>query len=320
MTDTKYELSQNESEFINISKVFFSVLVVFVHVYAESVFFGSREYVLFNPGWLEFIKVAISKIIAGSAVPAFFFFSSLLLYRKEFTWKSNMKKKVKTLLVPYILLNAFWILFDQIPISTTEIHEILNSGPELFSWGIKDWEEAFIGIFSGYPCLYPLWFVRELLLLNVLAILIKKLMDWKPIIVVGLITALYFLVNTKAIIASDSEGVYNHNITALFFWTIGYVFVKYNIRLGSFLKKVNPYAISLVYFVLIILSTAIYGKVFFDFVVSRLCVVAGIVFWLKLSSAVNGEKAKSILLWMSSFSFSIYIFHEKALGYFRTIC
>lgn len=319
-TTEHYHLSDNESKAINIAKAFFSILVVFVHVYGESIWVFGNEEKLINPWWLEIIKITISKTIAGSAVPAFFVISAVLLYRKEFVWKDNIKKKCKSLLIPYLILNAFWIIFDSIPFSLEGIHRYLHEGSYLLSWGVKDWEEAFIGIYSGYPCLYPLWYVRELLVLNILASIIKKLIDKLPEISLGVITALYLFINTKFVITCDGDGVYNHNLTALFYWCIGYFLVKYQIHLDSFLKKFNIVALSISYIALISVSTFISHKEYdYLFTVIRICIIVGVFFWFKVAFEIKSAKSIKSLLYLSSFSFSIYIFHEKALTYFRQI-
>ena len=62
------------------------------------------------PQWLWMIKYIISNVISIVAVPGFFIIASILLYRKPFGWKENVKKKIRTLIVPYFILNTMWIL------------------------------------------------------------------------------------------------------------------------------------------------------------------------------------------------------------------
>ena len=64
-----------------------------------------------TPRWLEMLKLLGSEVIPRCAVPGFFLIAGVLLFRKPFTWKDNMKKKCRSLAVPYLLLNTLWIMF-----------------------------------------------------------------------------------------------------------------------------------------------------------------------------------------------------------------
>ncbi len=100
-------IKKNISESIYIAKFIAIVLVVFVHTYnflpetMNSCLAANIEYI-------------ISRIIAASTVPLFFLFSSILLYCNNFNWFKNIKKKIYTLLIPYLILSTFtkqiWIL------------------------------------------------------------------------------------------------------------------------------------------------------------------------------------------------------------------
>lgn len=107
----KYILSGEDSTRINILKVWLTILVVFIHSYSEEIYMVGGNIVLEIPAWLDWFKYIISVVVARCAVPAFFFISAILLYKRDFVWKDNIKKKLKTLVVPYMLLNTFWILF-----------------------------------------------------------------------------------------------------------------------------------------------------------------------------------------------------------------
>ncbi len=315
-----YELSDNESKAIDISKLFFSIMVVFIHVYGTTFIMKENSIELISPDWFEAIKTLLSRIISACAVPAFFFYSSLLLYRKNFTWKSNVKKKLKTLFVPYIILNVFWILFDFFTHSVSLFQNYLGRGNYFLEWGVRDWIDAFTGIFSGYPFLYPLWFIRDLMLLNVLAIVIRKCIDKIPEIFLGIIIVIYLTINTNLIIAQDFEGIYNHEITALFFWSLGYYFVKYGIQLNR-IDKVKIYKLIIPYLLLITLSFLLEKSSFlFAFSIHRLCIIIGLLFWYKMSYRLTTTSLSKLLIFFSNYSFSIFIFHEKNLTAFRKIC
>ena len=102
-----YILSEKESKSISIFKLLLIILVVYIHSYTENktiISFSETHYLI----QLEYF---FSKCIGACAVPGFFLISSILLYRKPFSLGDNLRKKVKTILISYFLLNPFWIIF-----------------------------------------------------------------------------------------------------------------------------------------------------------------------------------------------------------------
>lgn len=75
----------------------------------------------------EFISHSLARI----AVPMFFFISGYYaFYKKDWSqrsvWTAELKKRVKTLLVPYLLWNSLYII---ILLSKTQLETRLGSGP-----------------------------------------------------------------------------------------------------------------------------------------------------------------------------------------------
>ncbi|MDE6688612.1 MAG: acyltransferase [Prevotella sp.] len=69
-----------------------------------------------NPEWYFFIVNFISVVLARIGVPLFFIISGFLFfYHKEFskdTYKQNLKTRVRTLLIPFLLWNVIAIIFN----------------------------------------------------------------------------------------------------------------------------------------------------------------------------------------------------------------
>lgn len=70
----------------------------------------------------------------------------LLLFRKPFGALENAKKKVRTLLIPNVFWNLFWIgmVFIVQRIGFDDFGT-LNSFPSIFKWKVNDWANAFTG-------------------------------------------------------------------------------------------------------------------------------------------------------------------------------
>lgn len=129
-----------------------------------------------------YINEAIGHSLARIAVPLFFVFAGYYtFYRKDWSrpalWLSEWKKKGKNLLLPYLLWNTLYLLLLW---GKTALPEALGHSPE------DPFRITGLGqliSFYGMDVLdYPLWFVRDLLVLTLLAPLsyglVSKLRGW----------------------------------------------------------------------------------------------------------------------------------------------
>ena len=204
------------------------VLVVLVHAYREEITFVDGNVQLRAAPWLEWGRYIVSQVVARAAVPAFFLISSVLLYRREFTWKQNMSKKVYTLLIPYVILNSCWILFFYFAqFFDFTLPYFVTPQSKIAEWGILGWLDAYFGNFiDEYPVLYPTWFLRDLLLLNAAATGIKKCVDAFPGITLAVIGCLWLLPFSIPFIGGtelSGQGVV--------FFVLGYYIVKYDLHM-----------------------------------------------------------------------------------------
>lgn len=138
-------------------------------------------------GFLFLFAQTISRV----AVPTFFFISGFLFfYNKDISRKfyiGALRKRVTTLLVPYILWNGFALLFKWFktlpiisgffprmePVDLT-LSGILNAfGPFGLSSDVRP-----LGVYDpvGAPADMPLWFIRDLIAIVIFAPLVYRLM------------------------------------------------------------------------------------------------------------------------------------------------
>ena len=104
------QMTKEESDRIRIVKWMAIVMVVFLHAYTTEVSFADGKNTAALPQWLMLLETGVSQIIARCAVPIFFLLSAVLLFRGDHTYGEMIRKKIKTLLVPYLIWNTFWIL------------------------------------------------------------------------------------------------------------------------------------------------------------------------------------------------------------------
>ena len=164
-----------------------AVFVVLIHLFKPRAEGGSFPYPFF-----ETVEIGLSQGIARIAVPIFFLISGYLFFTKLGTWSwtvyfGKLKKRVRTLVVPYLLWVSLVIAFDFVLAAVR--HRFLGWGSpfSLFSdngWGLMYWNCARnyqyfsqVNLFgwtmhSAFPYNYPLWFIRDLIVLCLFAPLI----------------------------------------------------------------------------------------------------------------------------------------------------
>lgn len=307
----KYTIDRKTSERMTIMKGLFIVLVVLIHSYKTEVSFVEGSVMLQAPEWLRLLKYVISQVIARCAVPGFFLLSAVLLYRKEFTWRENMAKKVQTILVPYLICNSFWILFFYFAQKTSVGAEyFVTAQSHVANWNFVGWVEAYLGlIYDPYPILYPLWFLRDLFLLNLFAKVIKQAADRFPRLILALAVALWVLpLNHVDLPYINTGGV---SIQSVVFFVLGYYVVKYGVRI-TMLDRYPLWMYSILYVCCIaydvLLANTSAGHIF-----THLTIVVGIIWFARLSGEICQSGRKKYWLTFAGYSFFIFLFHEMTL-------
>lgn len=156
------------SNYLSKMKVIATFLVVMVHSYN---LLGYTSYAGDTP------LIKIFRVFPPTGILIFFAISGYLLFRKEFSWTENMKKKCRSLAVPFLFWNSVWMLF-----------QICGSllAPQYFDLpamqGVLDWFVFWFGIpFLEMPVYAPLWFVQVLFVLNMIAPAIRWIIDRFPV-------------------------------------------------------------------------------------------------------------------------------------------
>ena len=306
----KYSLSKEQSKRINISKLLFSLLVICIHNNRSKIKF-SDAVIKFNiPVWFEYLKYLISNVIPEIAVPGFFLIASLLLYKRDYDWLDNIKKKFRTLIIPYIIMNSLWIvlyaIFQRIPSLSIFFNDPDNT---VSNFKLINWLHAY-GIGSRFPFLYPLWFLRNLFILNIFSKQIKYVIDKLPKLTMAFLLILYLFL-------PDIDFIYQYyyfDIVNLFAWCTGYFIVKYQCSIDKFdnnMWVVLLYILTTIICLILKDSDYIYIKL----ILKRINIVIGIIFWYSFVTLRLSDNLKELLNKYSKYSFGIYIFHEMMLTF-----
>jgi len=291
-----YTISPRASQRLDLAKLWFSFMVVFIHANQEGVNLVGGNIVFETPAWLALIKRLGSDIIPRCAVPGFFLIAGVLLFRKPFSWKENMRKKCRSLAVPYLLLNTLWILFYLVCQSLPVVSGFFTQNP-IMAWGWLDWLDAYTGFRAGGPMVYHLWFLRDLFLMNLIAPVIGWVTKKAPTASAALVLALYLL--------RAKTRYFGISIETICFFTLGACLVRWDVHLDSVKKK---WPIAITYAVLVIASV-----VTDTLVVKKLCILTGVVFWPVCTTDFAPGR---FLKWLMPFSLDIYLFHQMTMTVF----
>lgn len=298
-----YNLSKEESERIRIVKFIVIVLVIYHHSYTTGVEFSDGTSVLDLPGWLQAIQKGMSQVIAVCNVQIFFLLSAILLFRSQQRYGSVLKKKIRTLLLPYLIWNTFWVavfvVLQGLPFTTAYFSG--NYTPILQS-SVKEWLGLY-GIGRSFPHCYPLWFVRDLMVVVLVFPAIKKVVNRFPRIMlfIGiLLTVFPFSFYGK---------------TALAWFLVGAAVVKMKIHM-TVLDRISMTKISAVYLVGALVTFLLDAGA-----VRSVFILTGVLFWVRISREIYArESIRKGFLWLSQWTFMIYVLHELTLSSIRKVC
>lgn len=156
--------------------------VVFIHAYATKVQTAGETVGVGDVHPLvSFLIEALSQEIARSAVPVFFLISGLLFFH-GFTpsWAGYVDKwrsRVRTLLIPFLFWNlltaGLFALAQSLPATRAYFS---GASAELLSLSPTEFLAGLFGI-GRAPFSYPFWFIRDLMLLVLLAPLLGLLLQ-----------------------------------------------------------------------------------------------------------------------------------------------
>lgn len=205
-----------QSKTINYLRFPLILLVVIAHYnVAERGFtYHGVEYCIDRPDWFLWLTNLISEIMPKIIVPIFFIISGyLFFFRGDFNghvYRQKLRKRVRTLLIPYILWNLIPILLHVLYLLPFAFHQTVSeeihlTPVRLFHTFFANYPNEGIFVMPGldtsgssgfpYPINLPMWYVRELMVMVLLSPvvfwLIKITGKW-IVILLGIIYYFYY--------------------------------------------------------------------------------------------------------------------------------
>ncbi|MCR5494979.1 MAG: acyltransferase [Treponema sp.] len=279
------------------------------------VVFGHNNYTIYSVGsdmvfnqsvFGKWVQLLISDGIARGAVPLFFAMSSFLLFFKNDAYVVMLKKKVHSLLLPFIiwpLLNMLFFALCKFLGDVVHVGFLAGVGNyDFLTWSFKDWIKCYFGYYGdGLLYLSQFWFMRDLIILVILSPVLSFIYEKaKYLTVIGL---LYL----------EFAGVQVQFVTteSLFYFFAGMIWAKSGKDLFEMVKNVHWYQV-----ILLFLGTwFIFWK--FQFApVTTICLMAlaDAVMLAKFSEVlIKNEKVYNLLAYLAKYSFFLYAVHIKIL-------
>lgn len=296
------DIDSRQSTLIKAMRFPLIVLVVIAH----SLGFESME-IAGNPsGWTvyHFFSEMISHTFAPLSVCWFYVFSGYLFFNnwneeKGFLWSiiNKCKKRIKTLLIPYIIWNllavgivtAISLLFIRLGIGTH--NNIPQFDPIEWLW-------------SG-PADYPLYFIRDLIILIVATPILYQLFKRFKWLSLFFLVAIYF--------SPFETGI--PTMRSIFFFGLGSWLSIWRYTILDFVKKTKWPAFIITIILLPIVT--ILGSTNYHETMLRVFFPFGMVFFMNICDRlIENDNICSKLCSLSSSVFFIYAAHEiQILGW-----
>lgn len=286
--------------------------IIFVHASGTTMRYADKEIGLTQTSFaIEFIIKFISDGVAR-AVPMFFLISGYLFFtgleRSKEKYFVKLKSRVKSLLVPFVFWNIFTLLIIAIvqTLPATQIY-LTDRIPSVVSFSGFDYLNAIFGV-DQYPIAYQFWFIRDLMVLVLLAPLIKILLEYLATPFMVLVFIYWFL---------GVWPVYIPSSVGLLFFSLG----AYLATLQKNLFAFDKYGVVLIlsYLVIIAFHSLFHSEPFSPYL-HRLGTIFGLFAVLSLTKFIaRSQQLKSIILWLSNASFFVFATHEPLLTVLKKV-
>lgn len=251
-----------------------------------------------------FTETIIANTIPKIVNPVYFIISGYLFFLNfEFTSTAIIKKytsRFKSIFIPYILWNGIMILLI--------IGVSVIKGKTEFSIGGLHVSPTFTSLFnnmfmSDYPVLYPLWFLRDLIILVILS----------PVIYIGIkkLGKLIFIPILIILIKEINFGPLSY--FSIFYFVIGSYLgcKKSNLKLSWKLSKIQAVLLSILWLLICVVDTYVMHLSNFpiNYTVSELIVgITGMIVLWSIADLLSDEAYRKALVIMP-YSFFIYLSH-----------
>lgn len=259
--------------------------------------------------WAEDVMYLFSNVIGRFSVPMFFIISGFLFFRSGIFAKSiyiaKLRSRVNTLLIPYLLWNVvgfFYFVIKHYPPLCTMFHGIAEIDISFMNFLKAFWEFRFEGLgeVKSMPIDFPLWYIRDLMVVVLFSPLIYKLVK-NGIVLVAVLGFLWFVFDIELI------GI---EVTGVFFFSLGAYFAVNKIdivRAISPMRIVIPITIIAVASIIIDMTTR---GIVYHHLIHKFTILMGIIMvFMCAVNVVKSEKHIDLIYRLAPATFFVYALH-----------
>jgi surface polysaccharide O-acyltransferase-like enzyme len=311
-------MKANDSKIIEWLRFPLACLIVLLHAQILEPTFRPNTV---DSGFAYAVRVFFSEGICRVAVPSFFLISGYLFFKNLEQWDNNiwlgkMKRRFHTLFIPYILWNLLGIAYLCVSPYFGTVTETPGSLVSFFQergwlrlfWDcnriMEQWNPPAVNILgitmhNGMPANGPLWFLRDLIVINLCSPVIYVFV--KHTRRLGLfVMGILFILN----IWFPMEGF---AVIGFLFYSVGAYFAIFSKEMVDFFRKVKwlSYVGATVLLILLVVTFGRHGS---NQYILRLFQLFGVTATFNLASDLM-RKEKSLCTRLADSSFFIYASH-----------
>ena len=289
-----------------------SLISIIIVLYIHSGFHADE---IEGMAWNDRVQEFVSGMMGRCAVPLFYVISGYLFFLKVPDGMASiygkMRKRVGTLVVPYIIGCLFFVGFGVLMAVLPGVSKYMNSSVmPLFSKPVGEiLRSIFYDAGNGSPCAFQLWFLRDLMLIvatSPLWYLCLKHLKWGFVAVVFVLTYL---------------DVPHVPFYSLFWFVLGGQLTKAKIEMGGVSGRIKVAIFGLF---LIISIVQLLSPDMLEWNLLRIPIIMlGIIgIWGLYDAFVEKKFCLSHHKWLGiacQFTFFIYLFHEPTLNIVRKL-
>lgn len=313
--------------------------IVFIHFNLAKDGFTMHDvkYGLNNPDWYYSFIYFFSNVLPRIGVPLFFIISGFLFfYRKNFDWmvyKQKLQTRVRTLLLPFFLWNIIAILivvftkllFLLSVFPGADRTYILLSPERLFYTFFANYKNEGIFVESiveetitkashvPYPIDAPMWYVRDLIVMVILAPILYWLIKKTGIWFITILGIMWLFMSLLPII---EEGYLSLLIPAAFFFSCGAYF---SINRMNFIDKIRKIKYIPLLYIFLAITDVFTKQTDWNIYIHKIGILAGIASAIIITSYLIEKNIVKVNSTLANCSFFVFALHVLIINYIGKI-
>ena len=255
----------------------------------------------------DVIRDLFSLILPAVSVPLFFIMSGyLFFYNTTFSkecYLRKLKKRIKTLLVPYLFWNGLYLAFNIAVAYIPTLTSLFKGSPISFEYALSAFWGCKEDLDYLYPISYQFWFIRDLMVMVILSpihyLFIKNTKGW-GIICIALLWGLDFSIPYVGMRGMGSD--------AIFFFMLG---AWFSINKENIITESRKIAIiTYIVYPLCVIADICTIDENFNIYIHNLGIIIGVFFYFNLARLIVQNTQLNNLAFWSSASFFVFAIHD----------